>query len=89
MNIKTDVYESAVRKADKGVRRQTGMSGLHWLTLGSIAASLAFYLTGKKDAAFFVGLWPPTFLALKSAAQKGGDEEGSLIESGMDQPIPE
>jgi len=32
------------------------------LALGSIAASAVLRLAGKKDAALFVGQWPPTFL---------------------------
>jgi hypothetical protein len=66
---KEDVYESTVRRVDELATKKTGMGALHWLTLGSIAASLSLYLSGKKDLAFFVGLWPPTFLALKSAAE--------------------
>ena len=34
------------------------------LTFGSIGLSLLLYFTGRKDDALFVGLWPPTFLAL-------------------------
>ncbi len=33
-------------------------------TLGSIALSLVLYLSGRKDAGIFVGLWAPTFLNL-------------------------
>src|SRR3954470_6457446 len=32
------------------------------LALGSIAASAVLRLAGKKEAALFVGQWPPTFL---------------------------
>jgi hypothetical protein len=35
-----------------------------WAAIGSIAASLAFNLTGKRHAALFVGQWAPTFLLL-------------------------
>lgn len=37
-----------------------------WYTLGigSIAASALLQLAGKKNAADFVGKWPPTFLAV-------------------------
>ncbi|MCU0495120.1 MAG: hypothetical protein MUD01_26335, partial [Chloroflexaceae bacterium] len=34
------------------------------LGIGSIAASLIFQLSGKKNAADFVGKWPPTFFAI-------------------------
>lgn len=30
--------------------------------LGSVAASLVFYMAKKKDASLFVGLWAPTLL---------------------------
>ncbi len=32
------------------------------LALGSIAASAVLRIAGKKEAALFVGQWPPTFL---------------------------
>lgn len=37
--------------------------------LGSIALSALLRLTGAKDAAVFVGQWPPTFLLLALAAK--------------------
>lgn len=37
-----------------------------WMTLSlaSIVASMALFLTGRKWAAIFVGLWPPTIVNL-------------------------
>ncbi len=32
--------------------------------MGSLLASLALQVTGKKQAALFVGQWPPTFFIL-------------------------
>ena len=32
------------------------------LALGSIIASAVFRIAGKKEAALFVGQWPPTFI---------------------------
>lgn len=61
-----DYAESAVRSADRAVQHRTGSSILHWATLASIGASIGLFLAGKKYAAIFVGLWPPTFQALKS-----------------------
>jgi hypothetical protein len=61
-----DYAESALRSADRTVRRTTGSSALHWATLAAIGASIGLFLAGKKYAALFVGLWPPTFQALKS-----------------------
>ncbi len=34
----------------------------YWAALGSIIASAALFLTGKRDWSIFVGQWPPTFL---------------------------
>jgi hypothetical protein len=69
-----DVAESALRRMDKSVKSSTGVSLFHILTIGSIAASIALYLSGKKSLGIFVGLWPPTFEALKAAADKHGRE---------------
>jgi hypothetical protein len=65
-----DVAESFGKKVDRVGKYTTGMNTMHWLTLGSIVASLALYFSGKKQAAMFIGLWPPTFQALKSSMEK-------------------
>jgi hypothetical protein len=65
-----DVAESMLRNLDETTKQATGVSLFHILTLGSIGASIALFLSGKKDAAIFVGLWPPTFQALKSVTKK-------------------
>ena len=48
-----------------------------WAALASIAASLAFQMANRKDAALFVGQWVPTFLLLgiynKLVKQLGSD----------------
>lgn len=48
-----------------------------WAALGSIGISLTFKLTGKDEAANFVGQWAPTFLILglynKLVKLKGSD----------------
>jgi len=67
--VKPDVVEKAARSIDETVKSGTGLSLFHMLTLGSIGASIALYLAGKKDLAIFIGLWPPTFQALKAASQ--------------------
>ncbi len=36
----------------------------YWAGMGSILASLALQVGGKKQAALFVGQWPPTFFIL-------------------------
>lgn len=77
MNTKTstlDVPESVARKIDEQTKSKTGMNLFNWLTFASIAASIGFFLTGKKALAIFIGLWPPTFQALKSANQKPKNE---------------
>ena len=64
----TDVAESMLRSIDVSTKEATGISLFHILTLGSIGASVALFLSGKKMAGIFVGLWPPTFQALKAVA---------------------
>jgi hypothetical protein len=63
-----DVIESTLRTVDETTKNSTGVSLFHILTLASIGGSLALFFAGKKSAAIFVGLWPPTFQALKSVA---------------------
>ncbi len=65
-----DYPETALRGAERYVRRTTGTSVLHWATLASIGASIGLYLAGKKYAAIFVGLWAPTFQSLKASAER-------------------
>lgn len=61
----TGYLESARERLDQGTRGRRGGSLFHWLALGSIGASVALFLAGKKNAAIFVGLWPPTFEAMR------------------------
>lgn len=63
-----DVAENFLRTLDESTKEATSVSLLHILTLASIGASVALFLSGKKMAGIFVGLWPPTFQALKAAA---------------------
>lgn len=65
-----DQAESMLRTVDESTKQATGISLFHILTLGSIGASIALFLAGKKQAGIFVGLWPPTFQALKSVVEK-------------------
>jgi len=50
------------------------------LALGSIVASAGLRLAGKKEAALFVGQWPPTFLLLALAYKllQPSQEQGLL-----------
>ena len=63
-----DVVESTLRTVDESTKGAAGISLFHILTLASIGGSLALFFAGKKSAAIFVGLWPPTFQALKAVA---------------------
>lgn len=66
-----DAAESMLKAVDKSTQQSTGVSLFHILTLGSIGASIALFLSGKKTGGIFVGLWPPTFQALKAVVDKG------------------
>jgi hypothetical protein len=68
---KRDVAETVLKTVDKTTEKATGVSLFHILTLGAIGASVALYLSGKQKAGIFVGLWPPTFQALKAVVDKG------------------
>ena len=68
-----DVAESVALTMDQATQETTGISLFHLLTLGSIGASIALFLSGKKEAAIFIGLWPPTFQALKAVTEKKRD----------------
>ena len=65
-----DRAESFGRNVDDMTTRKTGMSVFHILALLSIVGSLALFFSGRKMEAIFVGLWPPTFEAIKSATEK-------------------
>ena len=67
---RTDVYEKVLKTIDNTTVESTGFSMFDILTIGSIGASLALFFSGNKQAGIFVGLWPPTFLALKSVVDK-------------------
>jgi hypothetical protein len=66
----TDRVESILKNMDESTMKMTGISLFHLLTVGSIAASIALFVSGRKWASIFVGLWPATFQALKSAAER-------------------
>lgn len=68
--LKRDIAESVLNIADKSTKQATGVSLFHILTIGSIGASIALFLSGKKMEGIFVGLWAPTFEALKTASDK-------------------
>lgn len=73
VTTKKDAAESMLKTVDKSTQKATGVSLFHILTLGSIGASIALFLSGKQKAGIFVGLWPPTFQALKAVVDKGNE----------------
>lgn len=66
---RTDRAETVLRTMDNTTSRRVGVSFFHILALLSIFASIALFMSGKRMEAIFIGLWPPTFEALKSAAE--------------------
>ena len=70
---KRDAAETMLKTVDKSTEKATGVSLFHILTLGAIGASIALFLSGKQKAGIFVGLWPPTFQALKAVVDKGNE----------------
>jgi hypothetical protein len=68
---KRDAAETMLKTVDNSTQKATGISLFHILTLGAIGASVALFLSGKQRAGIFVGLWPPTFQALKAVVDKG------------------
>ena len=66
----TDRIESLLHTIDESVAATTGTSLFHILTFASITASIVLFARGRKLESIFVGLWPPTFQAMKAAADK-------------------
>ena len=65
----TDRAGRILRSVDQGTTQRAGISVFHVLALLSIVGSIALFMSGRKLEGIFVGLWPPTFEALKSAAE--------------------
>jgi hypothetical protein len=59
------------------MKRKTRFGIFHVLTLASIGASVSLFIAGRKDLAIFIGLWPPTFQALKAASESRQERESS------------
>ncbi|HEX8176465.1 MAG TPA: hypothetical protein VF543_15350 [Pyrinomonadaceae bacterium] len=74
---KRDAAETMLKTVDGATQNSTGVSLFHILTLGAIGASVALFLAGKKSAGIFVGLWPPTFQALKAVVDKGDKRQSN------------
>jgi hypothetical protein len=65
-----DRAEAVLRVLDEGMSGKSGISVFHVLTAASIIGAIVLFLRGRKQEAIFVGLWPPTFEALRSAAKR-------------------
>jgi hypothetical protein len=70
MGGQRDAAETLIKTVDESTKGTMGVSLFHILTLGSIGASIALFLAGRQQAGIFVGLWPPTFQALKSVVDR-------------------
>jgi len=67
--VEMDKAETMLHTVDEKVKSTSGVSLFHILTGLAIVGSVVLFLRGNKLGAIFVGLWPPTFQALKSASQ--------------------
>src|ERR1700748_1101886 len=88
-NVLTDTLASATRNGSrsegpvaKGIEKQTAKipsDVFLWASLGSMAASAALKIAGRKDDALFVGQWAAPFLLLglynKLVKVAGHDQE--------------
>ncbi len=64
-----DTAETMLHTVDEKVKSTSGVSLFHILTAASIIGSIVLFLRGNKLGAIFVGLWPPTFQALKASSR--------------------
>ena len=64
-----DTAETMLHAVDQKVKSASGISLFHLLTGAAIVGSIVLFLRGNKLGAIFVGLWPATFQALKSASK--------------------
>ncbi len=64
-----DTAETMLHTVDEKVKSTSGISLFHILTGAAIVGSIILFLRGNKLGAIFVGLWPPTFQALKAASK--------------------
>lgn len=72
-----DMVDSTAKSLDRQTKKATGASALHWATLISIGASITLFLAGRRELAIFVGLWPPTFQALRANAERSHESRQS------------
>lgn len=64
------IADAAARTMEQSTKDTAGFSLFHLLTLGSIGAAIYLFMSGKKMEGIFVGLWPPTFEALRSSFEE-------------------
>jgi hypothetical protein len=60
----TQYREGTLTKAVESQTAKLPSATFLWAAFGSIAASLALQMMGKKEESLFVGQWAPTFLLL-------------------------
>lgn len=78
-------------KVAKAIEKQTARlpsDTFLWLAVGSIGASAALHLAGKKETSNFIGQWAPTILILglynKLVKVAGSDrQDNSNVQSGL------
>lgn len=62
--------DEALEELERQAEKSSGVSLFHALTLGSIGLSLYLYwIADRKMDGIFVGLWAPTFEALRSSME--------------------
>jgi hypothetical protein len=66
----TEAGTAAVEEA-RSAFADTSTIPFYALAAAAIAASVCLYFGGKKELGIFVGLWPPTFLALSTLNKLG------------------
>jgi hypothetical protein len=65
-----DYASTLLKSIDQSTKSTTHVSLFHLLSLAAIGMSIALFLSGRRMEAIFIGLWPPTFEALKAAAER-------------------
>lgn len=60
-------HQTSEKEEKMEATKQTGMDPIVYASVASIALSqYFFFMRGDRELGIFVGLWPPTFMALAS-----------------------
>ncbi len=59
------ILGSADLKHQNAPRTAADLDWLDIVTLATIGASIALFVSGKREVGIFIGLWPPTIQALR------------------------